>query len=438
MRQFLLALAFLVPAAGADLRTWTNTDGRAIRAELLAIEDGNALFEFEGKRSSVPLLKLSELDRTYIKDEWIPPFDYGNFRRGGKPWPAAVDLLPGATEVEVITAEPEKRNFVYRTKNFEFTSDAELAGSTMEHVSETFEATYLLLQSLPWSVPSRAQDDPLFPASLFEHFSDYVKSGGPPNSGGVYKRQENRFYVPFKSLGLQKKNGRYFRADRFDVDVLVHEVTHMMMAKQLAYLPIWVIEGSAEFTSSMPYSAGRFRCDDTDKGLRDYLEKYGRGRGGGAFSGQDLRGVLEMSREEWGARTQTSPSEQHRLYAAAFVLFYYFEHLDDRSKGYAMHEFFHRAEGEGRRWEPYWADMKNYRGEIDKFKKHPEVESTKNGGFRYPSNLTPPARPKPPEPGGYTDAVCYLHIDLLFRGRTEREILADLVKKMDKRLRIKL
>ena len=438
MRLFLLAFLSLVVTASAELRTWTNTAGRAIRAELLSVEDGNALLEFEGKRSTVPLTDLSEVDRTYITDDWIPPFDYGNFRRGGKPWPAAVDLLPGATEIEIITAEPEKRNFVYRTKNFEFTSDAELAGSTMKTVSESFEATYLLLQSLPWSVSSRAEDEPLFPASLFEHFSDYVKNGGPPNSGGVYKRQEHRFYVPFQSLGLKKKSGRYFRADRFDVEVLVHEVTHMMMAKQLAYLPIWVIEGSAEFTSSMPYSAGRFRCDDTDKGLRDYLEKYGRGRGGREFSVKDLRGVLEISREEWQSRTQASSSEQHRLYAAAFVLFYYFEHLDDRSKGYAMHEFFHRAAGEERRWAPFWAGMKTYRKEIDEFRKLPGVETTENGGFRYPSNLTPPPRPKPPEPGGYDDSVGYLHIDLLFRGRTEREILSDLVEKMDSRLRIKL
>lgn len=438
MRLFFFVFLSVLSTAGAELRTWTNTNGRAIRAELLAVEDGNALFTMEGKRSSVPLKDLSEADRVYITEDWVPPFDYGRFRRGSKPWPAAVDLLPGATEVEIISAEPKKRSFVYRTKNFEFTSDAELAGSTMKEVSRSFEATYLLLQSLPWSVSSREEDEPLFPASLFENFGDYVSSGGPPNSGGVYKRREHRFYIPFTSLGLKKKNGRYFRADRFDVDVLVHEVTHMMMAKQLNYLPVWVIEGAAEFTSSMPYSAGRFRCDDTDKGLRDYLEKYGRGRGGRAFSKKDLRGILEISRDDWQARNQASSSEQHRLYAAAFVLFYYFEHLDDRSKGYAMHEFFHRAAGEGRRWAPYWAGMKKYREEIAAFKKLPEVESTGNGGFRYPSNLTPPTSPKAPVPGGYSDSVCYLHIDLLFRGRSEMEILTDLVEKMNKRLRIKL
>lgn len=68
-RVLLVAACFLYPLlTGADGRTFTNSAGKQIEAELIAVDDGSAVLKLSNGRSAkVPLASLSEEDQAYAK-----------------------------------------------------------------------------------------------------------------------------------------------------------------------------------------------------------------------------------------------------------------------------------------------------------------------------------------------------------------------------------
>jgi len=61
----LMAFPCLLPAAS---RTWTNRDGRAMEAELVAVDTQNAIFrKADGSTYPYPILKLTDADQAEIK-----------------------------------------------------------------------------------------------------------------------------------------------------------------------------------------------------------------------------------------------------------------------------------------------------------------------------------------------------------------------------------
>ena len=435
MRGLVLLLAFWLVTAGelaAQMRSWTDVSGRQMRAELVKLKDGEAHFLLSnGKRAEVEVKKLSAADQKYL--ETAGGVKGGDvFQMSSVRWPTVVDLPPNTTIPQGVAADPKRRRWVYRTANFEFQVDAPLAASVMKDVAQAFEATYELLQLLPWSVEERREGE-YYRCELYARFRDYVAAGGPSNSGGVYKTSEHKFMVPFGSLGLKQKNGRFYKGDGFDVSTLVHEVTHMMMHEQLPFLPIWVIEGLAEYTSSMPYSPGRFRCDAMKRGVREYLE---RATGGRQLSVDDLKGVLRITGENWQRRSQV-PAEQHRLYLASFVFVYYFMELEGDGNGEGMLRFLHAAAQESRRWRDYDRAFAAYEDAWAKFSLLPGVEKGADGSINYPDEMVPPVPPVPPVAGGYSRKVRYMDFKLLSGGKSEEEVLEDLREKFSEQLRIR-
>lgn len=71
----LILLALLAPSAFAqDQRKWKDTQGRTIDATYLALEGDSVKVKLSnGKTSLIPLAKLSEADRQWVKDRQAPP-----------------------------------------------------------------------------------------------------------------------------------------------------------------------------------------------------------------------------------------------------------------------------------------------------------------------------------------------------------------------------
>jgi hypothetical protein len=79
--RLLLAVAslFCTQIAQAEIRTFTNSAGKSIKAELVAMEGEAAVLKLgNGRTAKVPLKSLSEEDQTFIKTWWEknkqPPF----------------------------------------------------------------------------------------------------------------------------------------------------------------------------------------------------------------------------------------------------------------------------------------------------------------------------------------------------------------------------
>ena len=72
MKPLLLSLTLLgLGIAQAELRTFTNTAGKSIQAELLAVSDGAAVLRLaNGRQAKVPLKSLAPDDQTFVNEWW--------------------------------------------------------------------------------------------------------------------------------------------------------------------------------------------------------------------------------------------------------------------------------------------------------------------------------------------------------------------------------
>lgn len=290
-------------------------------------------------------------------------------------WPAVIEVPPNSLDIIIVEEKPAERRYVYRSKAFQFTAQDKLAGSVMRDIARTFEATRLLVQALPWGLePKPPADLGFFQAKLYVTRDEYIADGGPENSGGVYSRKDRIFRIPFQNLGLEKRGSFWFKNLSYKESALVHEITHQMMHDSLPFLPIWVIEGTAEYTEALPFSAGKFSAGYHEHGLRSTIRRW-RERGLHPMRFRPFSKHMTTTREEWDAMSR-SAEQQGLLYYQSLMLVYYFCHLD--------------GDGKGARFLKYLDAIAAAHDEWEAFFKTPGVERT-GEGYRYPRSLTPPA-----------------------------------------------
>ncbi|BCX48006.1 hypothetical protein HAHE_19140 [Haloferula helveola] len=86
MKHFLSSFLVLLLGASfsmAEPRTFTNTEGQTVEAELVAVRDGAAVLQLANRSiAKVPLTSLSEADQTFVKEWWeknknkLDPMDF--------------------------------------------------------------------------------------------------------------------------------------------------------------------------------------------------------------------------------------------------------------------------------------------------------------------------------------------------------------------------
>jgi hypothetical protein len=415
-----MVLMVLWLGSGAELRAqgqtraWTDVQGRTVQAAYGGVEGDQVLLKM-ANGNSVPfaISRLSAADQAFIKSQVGPkaaltpsvepvsalarlPFDQRTF-------PDKVDVPVRTVDANATLEKPEERKFIYQTEKFEFSSQAKLAKSVMTEVAQTFEATRLLLNQLPWGLDCRPPDGlERYQAKLFETRADYIAAGGPENSGGVYMNGLKVFMVPFQSIGLVKRGQTYFKNSGFRNDTLVHEITHQVMDEYLSFLPTWIIEGAAEYTEMMPDTANGFLTKQHGAGIRDYI-KSGERRLGAAAEIPMLEGHMTMDRDTWQGLTRT-PDSMFSLYYRSCILVYFFNHLDGDGKGTQFMKYMDAVYGEVQQTREFFAN--------------PEVKRSSDGRFTYPQSLTPPDFRNP-----------FKHLGLLLNGRGYSELMTEIETK---------
>ncbi len=396
-----------LPAQNSDLRTWTDDQGRMVEAAFGGLENGVVqLVTKDGKSVPFPLERLSEADRSFVQAQ--PVNDTVSTRRlppAKRTWPDKVEVSTRTMEkLDLVLDEPQNRKYVYQSASFEFTSQDKLAGSVMREIARTFEATRLLVASLPWGVVC-SPPEPLerYQAALYETREDYMNHGGPPNSGGVYDSGDMIFKIPFPSLGLKRTGKTWYKDDSYSNDTLVHEITHQMMHDYLPFLPKWIIEGTAEYTEMLPYKAGVFRVGSHKTGIKDHLASAL--RSGAPADLGSVREHLTMNRDRWNTLSSDSGA-MRRLYLKSVILVYYFNHLDGDGKGGRFIDFFESVYGEVVALREFFAN--------------PEVKRIPGGRFSYPSNLSPPDMGSETAP--------FKHLEKLLAGRDYAALAKEIVE----------
>ena len=360
----LFALSQMATSSGfAGTRAWTDITGRKVEAGYGGTRQGKVVFLMpDGKEMEVPMDRLSEADRAYVRDQENsakPPDSVKpespqaatraarSIARGDGPaavstWPSKVDIGP-APEVEVVNEDKSAGEYIYRTAHFDFHSDIRLSLSIVREFSRVFEATYQLNCLLPLDYAPKYEDGSTrFKARIFEKKDDYVKAGAPQASGGLYKSDQKSIFVPLSSLGVINRGSRVTVNYEFrDYSTLTHEVTHQMMNRWLRHLPVWYIEAAAVYAEMIPYRNGLYDLSKPKEMIRDYL-------GGGRDSPIiDPAKIMTMDYKQWSAALVSGQAGIN--YHSVGLLAFYFFHLDGDGDGANIIKCLRGLE-QGRRW----------------------------------------------------------------------------------------
>jgi hypothetical protein len=345
--------------AAADptqLRDWKSRDGkRSFRASLVDGHPGELRFRREnGTPFTAPLDVFSEDDQILLL-RWIE----------SRPWPvrypatvsvpmsAGLGLDTVARATDAAPTGTAHRPHAYQTENFDFGSTVPLGQVHLQSIGVSFEATRRLIKVLPWGIPAPPTTDGRHVVNLFLHRNDYHDAGGLPNSAGIYLAESREFLVPFESIGLVPGEDRQSFKFKGPViyDTLHHELTHQQMHTLLPFLPMWLIEGTADYIGNLPYDKGQFRVDGGPRQLSRYFAPTPmskrlaeqRSRNSGELKIEYARFEDLLNSPFWPKSSRravpvtplmpAAPDPMPGRYRGGFLLVYYFVHLDpDRSR----------------------------------------------------------------------------------------------------------
>lgn len=353
----MLALCF---SAVAQAREWKDVSGRAIEAEMLGVEQGNAVVLNASKlRVSLPLKKLSAADQ-----EWVRQWTEGKSALQLFPSPAW-PLTVQQPEVRVTGGAQKGVGFVFNSPHYEFRCDAEVSPSVMNDFATVAEGTLRLVYSLPVAFPTL--EGKTYSARILQSEEAYARAGGPAGSGGVFIASmsgDGVLLVPFSSLGIEQFAGRNTKGYDYSATVLIHEMVHQATGELLTLMPRWVSEGLAEYAANTIYRNGVFYTGERDRilSLRQRLEGYDKlTRGNGQTFAAPANGatgngaartmeswimrpsqLLSVSEAAWRTDVNSNAAliQVHRLYLSSMFMMHYYLHLADNGDARRIRLYF--------------------------------------------------------------------------------------------------
>jgi hypothetical protein len=420
MRSLLVFLAVLTSTAGLSLaqiptpeppRGWKTAEGHPFQASVVSFDGTTAVFRMaNGQRTQALLVKLRPEDQQYLA-EWLKKQPIKVVL------PDVVGVETAQIKAEVVSEDPVAEKFVYRTQHFEFESQGKFTQSLLREVARNFEATYELLRALPWGLEPKPASGEYFKARLLKDMAAYHAAGGMPNSAGVYSSRTETFLVPFESIGVKAVGKSFAKDENFDYSTMVHELTHQMMHFWIDLLPQWMVEGTAEYTSTLPLRTGKFRVSAAKNGLKDYAEFLKKRAVGGMPEPYPLEKLFTITNAEWNEAMESDPrGATRRLYFTSYLLVYYFMHLDGNGDGQRIVRYF-REVGEARK------QLEAYKKALNEFLKQPGVTVREDGRYSWPSNLKHPEKLEVFSSMEARDAFRKKTLQILLDGRSEADLM---------------
>lgn len=330
-------------------RTWTDLQNRKIKGTLVEANQEAAVVLIKKKKVRIALTKLSQDDRDYV-DIWLkkqgqktagtnkpakPPVP--EEPREGEiatapldaPVPTSTGPIPSFT---VTTGEKEDGAFTYLTPHFKFVSDRQLTSRLVNGFSTLYEATYEAVRNMPWGARlDPGKGEKRFVVKLFSKESDYQKAGGMPGSAGTAIGPLS--LVQIRSLGVRDTGRRLILEDIKSNEVLIHEITHALRDDADRGLPVWAVEGAADYVASAPYHrSGKFDFSKRLQAAVNLLEKE-RSIGRTFTFPMGLEKFLGIGSKEFYRAERGVTKEALANYAAALLTYTWFWHADRGADG---------------------------------------------------------------------------------------------------------
>ncbi len=318
----LIALAFPAFAAEEQSRKWTMRDGRTFEAAIAAADGLRATFSPGEKPPFVAALSdLSPADVEWVRSwrtEWRYPLIVPNKLA---PWPE-IAVAPAG---EVQFRGEEAGVSTYESTNFRILSEVKLPTGTANELATVFEATRAALIAMPLGLHAGGEDE-RYPVAMMRDADSYGRAGGGGGSGGYYDGRTGRMFVLLPNLGIEQKAGSVRLDYGRSLFVLKHEVTHQLMARWHAQVPLWAWEGIAEFVASLPYAQGRYTLKTPGAGMHDYLLKWRKTSDTRSITLVPPSQLMGMRGGEWKSAVEQQGA--YDLYNSAALLTYYFIQKD--------------------------------------------------------------------------------------------------------------
>ena len=258
--------------SGNESRTWTSNDGRTLQGQLVSATNGNVVIKIQGgQRYEFPLTRLSETDQQYVNE------------LSAKGLTVKVGTMPTETRIPTqvkVEGGPE----IFTTEHFEFHADEKLSKAFISEAARVYEGTYQALSELPVGLKMRPPEGMNRFRGLFLNRDAFEKElaiqptlvpigGSRTVVAGVYVPKRKELLVPYSSLGARNNGSQKTLRKSSDTSTLVHEVVHQVMHDYLPLMPLWFVEGFAEYLNAVPYQNGRFEFKNLERGLKAHLEK---------------------------------------------------------------------------------------------------------------------------------------------------------------------
>ncbi|MEM8955783.1 MAG: hypothetical protein AAGD22_16635, partial [Verrucomicrobiota bacterium] len=287
----------------------------------------------DGRMSKFKISLLGEEDQRFLR-EWKE--SGGAIATGGEPmsreWPEVVEVDISLDDIVIVEEDRDTERYVYRSPHFEFVANARLSKSVVREFSRVFEATYAVVKALPIHLDPQPPEDGYWDVKLYRTRDQYLKDGGPQGSGGVYSPRTGTVKVPLSNLGVEYTGIRFIVDSDKTNRTLKHEIVHQVMHDLLPYMPVWMVEGFAEFVECMPYSKGKYRFNDIDDAVKERAAGDHR-----EYEMVDLQSLMLMSHGAWSAALTEGGA--HKNYNSACVLLYYFLRVDAAGDGAGMFSY---------------------------------------------------------------------------------------------------
>ena len=345
MKQLFIGFVFIgfVFSKLSAVHTFTSVDGRRLEAEIVAASDSTVTIRrsSDGRVFTLNIDRLIPADavfiRAWLEEQSVETEPSAEEKEAIGQWPRK--LKPDNYDITIVREDNATKTYVYQTPHFEFQSNVKLARKVVREFSQIFESTLLAVSELPLKLNPSLPKEGHFVTQIFETREQYIAAGGMQNSAGVYFRGSRKIMLPLQSLGVKKSSSSYTLDESKTSDTLAHEITHQVTHDWLGRLPVWAIEGIAEYIEHVPYERGAFRFD------RYEINEV---RRGGYARLIRLEVLMNMDKAEWSQTLAKNRRTAASNYLSAFVLFYYFCHfdLDDDDKPRRLYDYLRAIESE--------------------------------------------------------------------------------------------
>ena len=305
-----------------EARTFSNTAGTKIEAEIVEVNGDKVVLKMKGKNYSIPVATLSAEDQKFISD-WAANAEPESTANWDGEWPRLISA-DISQDIEILKEDGDK--FIYASDHYEFHCNVGLKKSVVKRFALLFEATNLYMRELPLGMEKPFQEK-RFRIDLWETKADFMSNGGPATAAGIYFSGKDIVSVPLSSLGVKKVGSTYSVDHDVENGTLSHEICHQLTDRQY-YRPGsngWFTEGLAEYIKCSGYRSGKFNVNDLRR-LKEYVTAYGEDGKGGRAIGTDVR----MPKfEHWATQSYSEfLNDPQRNYGVGGLVVYYFFHMD--------------------------------------------------------------------------------------------------------------